>query len=100
MEECSAAGVVLVVLGEALVHVGACPDAVLMPFQGRKVDDVGEVRGEQLVTLRFEFGPLCREVSNLLVAVGHALVECRIHLLSEVPVGLVADRDPRGRACD
>lgn len=59
-----------------------------MPFQGRKIDGVGEVRGEQLTALGFEFGPVCHEVSNLLVTVGHVLVECRIHLLSEVAVGL------------
>ncbi|MCV7513884.1 hypothetical protein [Micrococcus luteus] len=53
----------LVVLGEALVHVGeACSDAVLMPLQRGQVDGFGQVCGEQLLALGFEFGPVCREV--------------------------------------
>ena len=70
VEECSAAGVVLVVLGEALVHVGeACPDAVLMPFQGRKVDGVGEVRGEQLVALVLEALTVRGQFGQIIAAV-------------------------------
>jgi hypothetical protein len=55
VEERAPAGVVLVVLGEALVDVGeARADAVLVPLQRREVDGVGEVRGKQLVALGFE----------------------------------------------
>lgn len=47
VEECPASGVVLVVFGEATVHVGeARADAVLVSFQGGQVDGVGEVRGQ------------------------------------------------------
>ncbi|WP_454229277.1 hypothetical protein [Propioniciclava flava] len=68
MQERAPAGVVLVVLGQFLVHVGeACADAVLVPFQGWQVDRVGEVRGQQLVTLGFEAGSVCHEVGDLLV---------------------------------
>ncbi|WP_240423362.1 hypothetical protein [Leucobacter sp. wl10] len=94
VQERPPAGLVLVLLGELLVHVGeARPDAVLVPFQGGEVDGVGEVRGQQLVTLRFELGAVGHEVGYLLVAACHALVERGIDLRGEVAVGLVADRD-------
>ncbi|WP_226841642.1 hypothetical protein [Brevibacterium sp. FME37] len=54
VEERASSGVVCVVFGQAAVDVRkACADAVLVPFEGGKVDGVGEVRGEQLVALRF-----------------------------------------------
>nr|WP_057374833.1 hypothetical protein [Propionibacterium freudenreichii] len=94
VQERASAGVVLIVLGKALVHVGqARPDAVLMPLQGRQVNRVGEVRGQQLVALRLQLGPVRHEVGDLLVAARHALVERRVHPLGEVAVGVVADRD-------
>ncbi len=69
VEERASSGVVLVVLDQALVHVGqARPDAVLMPLQRVEVDRVGEVRGQQLVTLCFELGSVCHEVGDFLVA--------------------------------
>ena len=52
VQECPASGVVLVVFREFAVHVGkARADAILMPFERRQVDGVGEVRGQQLVAL-------------------------------------------------
>ncbi|WZW97294.1 hypothetical protein PCC79_10235 [Propioniciclava soli] len=94
MQERAPAGVVLVVLGKFPVHVGqARPDAVLVPFQGREVDGVGEVRGQQLVALGFEAGSVCHEVGYLLIAACHALVERGIDLRGEVAVGGVVDRD-------
>ncbi|MFT4231046.1 MAG: hypothetical protein QM602_12235 [Microbacterium sp.] len=52
LKERPPAGVLFVVLGEALFDVGQTgADAVLVAFQGGEVDGVGEVRREQLVTL-------------------------------------------------
>jgi hypothetical protein len=55
VEERPAAGVVLVVLAQAVLDVGEPgADAVLVPLERGQVDGVGEVRGEQLVALGFQ----------------------------------------------
>lgn len=47
MKERAASDVLLVMLSKAMLDVSeACPDAVLMSFQGGQVDGVGEVRRE------------------------------------------------------
>ncbi|MFD0995369.1 hypothetical protein [Pseudoclavibacter chungangensis] len=54
VEEGPTAGVLFVVLGEAVLDVGQpSADAVLVPLECREVDRVGEVRCDQLVALRF-----------------------------------------------
>nr|WP_300143287.1 hypothetical protein [Propionicimonas sp.] len=94
MEERSTAGVLFVVLAEALLDVGeAGADAVLVPLERWEVDGVGEVRGEQLVALSLQACPVRGEIDELLILPGTALVEGRVDLGGEVPVVVLADRD-------
>lgn len=94
VQERPSAGVLLVVLAEALLDVrqpGA--DAVLVSLERREVDGVGEVRGQELVALRFQARPVRGQVRELLIPPGTALVERGIDLGGEVPVVVLADRD-------
>ncbi|MDV7177328.1 MULTISPECIES: hypothetical protein [Micrococcus] len=96
MEERATAGVLFVVVGEALLDVGQpSADAVLMPLERREVDGVGEVRSQQLVGLGFELGAVGHEVGDFLVTARHVAVERGIDFCGEVSVSLVADRDAR-----
>nr|WP_232549972.1 hypothetical protein [Propioniciclava soli] len=94
MEERPRPGVVLVVLGEALLDIGeACADAVLVPLQRRQVDGVGEVRREQLVALCFEACSVGSEVGELLIPPRALLIEGGVDFGGEVSVVVLADRD-------
>ncbi|WP_287270748.1 hypothetical protein [Microbacterium sp.] len=94
VEERASADVVFIVLGEAVFDVReAGADAVLVSFQGGQVDGVGEVRGEELVALGFDPGPVRGEVGELLILSGAALVERCIDLRGDGPVVVLVDRD-------
>lgn len=81
MEERPPAGVVLVVVGEALVDVcEPCADAVLVAFERRQVDGVGQEGGEELVALGLQPCPVRGQVRELLITPGGPLVERRIDL--------------------
>nr|WP_260279437.1 hypothetical protein [Propionibacterium freudenreichii] len=87
---------VLAVLGEAAVHVGeAGADAVLVALQRVEADGVGEVRGEELVGLCFQPGPVRGQIGQFLIVPGVALVERGIDVGGEALVGAVVDGDAR-----
>lgn len=94
VEDRPAADVLLVVLAKAVLDV--CepgPDAVLVPLERWQIDDVGEVRGQQLVALCLQARPVRGEVRELLIAASRSLVESRVNFGSEVTVVVFADRD-------
>ena len=76
VEERPTAGVLFVVLAQAVLDVGESgSDAVLVPLESRKVDGVGEVRRQELVALGFQTCPVRGEVSELLILARAAFVE-------------------------
>ncbi len=96
VEERPPTRVSLIMLTDALLDIGEPgADAVLVSLQGGQVDGVGEVRGEEFVTLNFQACPFRCQVNEFLVAAHGSFVERGIDCCGELTAVSLADGDVR-----